>query len=546
MKHFTLKKYLSTSIICGLYFLEFFYAQQSCSWYAHLNGPLNDYVHKIRTLNNQHLLIGGSVENTAKIDTTTYFNCNLPSGFIAEFDNQKNVIFTKTFLNVTASVDPNYFQTTALCKDVMKDSNGNYYVAINFIGTLKIDSLQWNAENGLLIVKLNTNGKLLWHYFLEKAVPTSICFDSNNDFVVLAYSPIEMYYTPASLLLIKLNPNNGSVKKYLIGNNAFSDIKTGEMIFKNNNFYITCSFADSIDFSNHQKIVSNKNSCAILKLDTNWNIQKYTIFTGKDTRTNIINDFKIDANDNVFVIGTYSSLNFYINDTIRLTKPTIASRMFLTKLNSNFQHLWTKQEVQNPSNSNNFGIREGYKLAVDPFNNLYALGYVYYSVILGTDTFTNNSLIMIKYDNNGQYLLSEKIAGISGKDYDLEYANNHLFLAAPFSSSVSICQNTISSSGLNDSYVLEMDKLTDIFISKKSEYTLDIFPNPADNYVHIHSTNFQNSFTQFSLFDITGKLIRSGNIEKSTIPLSHEKEGMYILQLKNDKQTVHHKLIIQH
>ncbi len=532
--------------MCGFYLFEFISAQQSCNWYAHLNGPLNDYVHKIRPLNNQHLLIGGSVENTAKIDTTTYFNCNLPSGFITEFDNQKNVIFTKTFLNITAPVDPNYFQTTALCKDVMKDSNGNYYVAINFIGTLKIDSLQWNAENGLLIVKLNTNGKLLWHYFLEKAVPTSICFDSNNDLVLLAYSPIEMYYTPASLLLLKLNPNNGAVKKYLIGNNAFSDIKTGEMIFKNNNFYITCSFADSIDFSNHQKIISNKNSCTVLKLDTNWNIQKYTIFTGQDTRTNIINDFKIDANDNIFVIGTYSSLNFYINDTIRLTKPTIASRMFLTKLNSNFQHLWTKQEVQNPANSNNYGIREGYKLAVDPFNNLYALGYVYYSVILGIDTFANNSLIMIKYDNNGQYQLSEKIAGISGKYYDLEYANNHLFLSAPFSSSVSVCQTTISSSGLNDSYVLEIDKLTDVFVAKKFEYSLDIFPNPADNYVHIHSTNFQNSFTQFSLFDITGKLIRSGNIEKSTIPLSQEKEGMYILQLKNDKQTVHQKLIIQH
>lgn len=174
------------------------------------------------------------------------------------------------------------------------------------------------------------------------------------------------------------------------------------------------------------------------------------------------------------------------------------------------------------------------------------MGYVYYSVILGTDTFTNNSLIMIQYDNNGQYQLSEKIAGISGKYYDLEYANNHLFLAAPFSSSVSICQNTISSSGLNDSYVLEMDKLTDIFILKKSESTLDIYPNPSDNYVYIRSTGFQNSFTQFSLFDRTGKLIRSGNIEKSAIPLSQEKEGMYILQLKNNQQTVYHKLIIQH
>ncbi|GIV26904.1 MAG: hypothetical protein KatS3mg027_0718 [Bacteroidia bacterium] len=538
-------KHIVFIIIISFILLDSISAQQSCNWYTHLNGAVNEYVYKIRPLNNQHLLICGSVDKSGKIDTTTYFNCNLPSGFIAEFDEQKNVIFTKTFLNTTSTNDPNYFQTSAICKDVIKDNNGNYYAAVNFTGTLKLDSMQWNAEKGLLVVKLNASGQMLWHFFLEKTVLSSMCFDNSNNLVLLAYSPIQMYYTPANLFLIKLNTNNGATKKYLIGNNAFSDIKTGEMVFKDSYFYLTCSFVDSIDFSNSQKIKSPKNSTAVLKLDTNWIIQNYVIFTGKDNKNNIINDLDMDSNGNIFVIGTYNSNNLHINDTIRLTKSTIASRMFLTKLNSNFQHLWTKQEVQNPANINTYGMREGCNLTLDNQNNLYALGYYYNSIILGTDTFTNNSLLLFKYDNNGQYLLSEKIAGVSGKTYNLEYFNNHLYLSAPFTSTVTVCQNTLSSSGsFNDTYIAEMDKLTNISSSQNEFNPISIFPNPAHQFIFI--SNNLNEKTEYEIVDITGKIVRSGIIEHSYIPVRDLVNGAYILQLKTNKRNSHFKILIQH
>ncbi|MCX8144387.1 MAG: T9SS type A sorting domain-containing protein [Bacteroidia bacterium] len=519
------------------------YAQQSCVWNTLLSSKKNDKINRIKIINNQHLLICGSVEDTAQINGNAVFNCTAPSGIIAELDNSHNLMFSKVFQNITSSSSPLYYSSFSDCKDVLKDNAGNYYVAINFSGDVLLDTVSLNAENGMIIAKLNPSGKLVWYYTLENTVPTALLLN-NNTLSVLAFSPIYLGYTPSQLILLNLNSTNGSIKKYLIGNNSFKDITSHQMIFQNNRYLLSCTFSDSIVFNNHTKIVSLGKSSAIIQLDTNFNILNFTSFTGKDNKSNIINDIEMDNTGNVYAIGTYNSNNLYIKDTIRLTKSTIASRMFLVQLNSNLQVKWTKQEAQNPSNNASFGIREGYAITIDnSTNTIYTLSYLFNSVILSIDTLFSNSLLLSKYTFNEQYLLSEKIAGSPSKVYDLIFNNSHLYAAVPFTNTITICQNTIVSSGLQDVYIVELDKLTNLPTTLYPNSEIFIYPNPADDKVSFSS---MLTFYQYKIFDISGREVDAGFINNNSIFTQHLNNGIYLIQLFNDKIVASFKLIIQH
>ena len=518
-------------------------AQQSCVWNTFLSSKKSDKINHIRILNNEHLLISGSIEDTAKINGNAILNCTAPSGFIAELDNSHNLIFSKVFQNVTLPSSYLYYYSFSDCKDVVKDNAGNYYVAINFSGDVLLDTVLLNAENGMIIAKLNSFGKLLWYYTLENTIPTALLLN-NNTLSVLAYSPIYLNYTPSQLILLKLNSTNGSIKKYLIGNNSFKGITSNQMIFQNNRYLLTCTFSDSIVFNNYTKIVSLGKTSAIIQLDTNLNILNFASFTGKDNKSNVINDLEVDNVGNIYAIGTYNSNNLYIKDTLQLTKSTIASRMFMVKLNSNLQVVWTKQEAQNPSNNASYGIREGYAIAIDNTSNaIYTLSYLFNSVILDIDTLFSNSLLLSKYTFNGQYLLSEKIAGSVSKNYDLIFSNAHLYAAIPFTNTITICQNNIVSSGLQDVYIVALEKLTNLPNTLNSNSAIFVCPNPADDKVSFSSIV---SYYQYKIYDALGREVDAGLITNNSIITQHLNDGIYLIQVFNDRIVESFKVIIQH
>lgn len=81
--------------------------------------------------------------------------------------------------------------------------------------------------------------------------------------------------------------------------------------------------------------------------------------------------------------------------------------------------------------------------------------------------------------------------------------------------------------------------------------TLDIFPNPGDQFLHAQLTGMKDREVDYSLLDLQGKILESHPVPNSPgqkitweIPLGHLGVGMYFLRVKVDGQALVSKLVI--
>ncbi len=90
-----------------------------------------------------------------------------------------------------------------------------------------------------------------------------------------------------------------------------------------------------------------------------------------------------------------------------------------------------------------------------------------------------------------------------------------------------------------------------INVDELNEYSLEIYPNPADNYINIDYYNLDNSGLTVELIDISGKIVLnknfnlvSGKLNKQ-IDLSGINKGIYIIKVKTGKNQFIDKLIVR-
>lgn len=82
---------------------------------------------------------------------------------------------------------------------------------------------------------------------------------------------------------------------------------------------------------------------------------------------------------------------------------------------------------------------------------------------------------------------------------------------------------------------------------KSTPTLLDVFPNPASDYVQIHFKTHENAGNvRLILRDITGNLIESiadENLSSGRLNISHLPEGLYIIEVENGKSILTKKFI---
>ncbi len=72
-----------------------------------------------------------------------------------------------------------------------------------------------------------------------------------------------------------------------------------------------------------------------------------------------------------------------------------------------------------------------------------------------------------------------------------------------------------------------------------------IYPNPANNQIHISNSYFIQDVANYSISDLTGKNLQSGNVTSNSIDVSPLKEGFYILNLNVNNEFISKKILIQ-
>jgi hypothetical protein len=74
-----------------------------------------------------------------------------------------------------------------------------------------------------------------------------------------------------------------------------------------------------------------------------------------------------------------------------------------------------------------------------------------------------------------------------------------------------------------------------------------VFPNPANDVVSIQTESYKID-ANYALYDIAGKLIRSGSLQQGTtqLPVNDVKSGVYFLVISDRSKNKVEKLIICH
>lgn len=72
---------------------------------------------------------------------------------------------------------------------------------------------------------------------------------------------------------------------------------------------------------------------------------------------------------------------------------------------------------------------------------------------------------------------------------------------------------------------------------------ITLFPNPAKNVVNISSTQYQ--FSNYSIYDLTGKVIQAGELLENKVDLRKITKGVYLFKLHDQKHSISTKLIVQ-
>jgi hypothetical protein len=87
-------------------------------------------------------------------------------------------------------------------------------------------------------------------------------------------------------------------------------------------------------------------------------------------------------------------------------------------------------------------------------------------------------------------------------------------------------------------------------LSKDTEITMTVIPNPANNVITIMSSSFEDVITNATLIDLNGRIVRAVNENQNyfiKIPVEDLSNGIYAVSIKTAKglQTVQ-KVIVQH
>lgn len=229
---------------------------------------------------------------------------------------------------------------------------------------------------------------------------------------------------------------------------------------------LTIDYANSVAFDSQKNVYiagqANRKPVIYKKTDTN---NSFLFYTATGTGSGEIRDIVIDSSNNIYITGNFiTTLNF--GGGPLSTGNNGGYDIFIVKLNSNGQHLWSKRFGGAMFSST--PTESGNAIAIDPTDNsvvLFAVfgdgGAVDFGGGFVTPSYIQDSII-VKLSSNGNFIWNRHIGGSAGTypgDVAVDRTGN-VFVTGLFASPTKFDANIIvtNKSGIN----------TDTFIAKYS------------------------------------------------------------------------------
>ncbi|MCH8902581.1 MAG: SBBP repeat-containing protein [Bacteroidetes bacterium] len=457
------------------------------------------------------------------------------------------------------------------------DDSGNVLITGSFRNTVDFDpgaatfNLTAIGNDDVFIQKLDANGNFIWARSMGGNLTEygySIATDaSGNVYLTGSYQDAVDFDPGASVFnLVSNGLDEIFVQKLDAGGNFMWATSTGGTGYDygysiitdaSSNVYITGSYDGTVDF-NPGAGTFNLASIGladvfIQKLDAGGNFV-WAKSVGGSSWDDTGNSITIDASGDLLITGSYGGTVDFDPDsaTFNLTSNGDLD-VFVQKIDAGGNFIW----------ANSFGgsaYDYGYSLTTDTADNVLIIG-IYdgtadFDPGAATFNMTSNGLDEIfieKLDVNGNFIWAMSMGGIY-HDYGSSVvtdASNNVYATGSFRDTADFDPGSsnfnLISNGSNDVFILKLSKLPVGIIETFPFNRISIFPNPADDVIHIKLEHLE--LREVKMMNILGQVIytqtlfNGNNLKLDTRNLN---TGMYFISFDTEAGSVVKKIQVIH
>lgn len=399
-------------------------------WAKKISGPSLEYVMDVCTDSLGNIYSAGAFwwqvdfdPDTSEYIVTTIYDCDI---FIQKMSPDGDHIWTKTMGGETYD----YAHTIEI------DLNGYLYIggrfrdSVDFDPNIGVSNLHSNGNDDAFVIKMNTNGDLLWAKSvggIHAEVITDISIDSNGNIYSVGNFHHTVDFDPGTnitqlssygnqdIFILKLDSNGNFIWTEQIGGISYesgNSIKTDLQ----GAIYITGLFKETVDFDpsvdTHYISSLGDRDGFILKLNTNGDFLWESHLSGF---SNIYgNTITIDSNNNVYYAGSFIDTAYiYPSDSNLNITSNGGVDLFIQKLNTSGDVIWT-------NSLGGIGYENARSITINSKNELLLTGS--FSSEMDFSSNVNNSLYtppsgnesdvyILKLDTNGNSLWVKPFGG---------------------------------------------------------------------------------------------------------------------------------------
>jgi uncharacterized delta-60 repeat protein len=505
--------------------------------------------------NNSHSMVVDNQGNTYVAGYSVEYGADRNHSLL-KIDPFGNTLWLRTLNGTSSSGSPDEAYGLGI------DATGFIYVS----GFLK----NTGSSYDIILAKYNANGDTIWtrkydytlvggsdkafqlaidgqgNIFLTGRSDSDPSVNSNTDAITLKYNSL------GTLLWVKRyngisngNDQTRQIKVSTAGNvyvagRTFNGINNDALIIKYSNLGVQqwirtydgggSDEVISMDIDNTENVVVTGFTQSNVSSDTNILVLKYNslgiqqwfqTINGAGNGKDIGNSIATDISGNIFVAGTVDNDNLSStlnNDILMVKYDPIGNQLWSYLFNNGFNLDEEAEEIKVDSYGDVFltGVS----------GSIYNLGSNYDYLVL---KFLSNGILTNQYRYNGN-------ANVRDVPSTIQVDGLYFYISG----------SSIDSTNQKDMVTIRrsFDPHASIVESKINDVV--IYPNPAQNYIIIE-LNTENSFTNYSLIDISGKQLISNAelLKKFTLDLTGFKPGIYFIQLKNSYgSSVSYKIVI--
>jgi hypothetical protein len=530
-----MKKILTTTLL-AIFCLSLNAQIPDWQWVESAGGTGSDSGIAISTDINGNVYVTGYFNSPSiTFGTTTLTNAGSTNFFIVKFNPSGDVLWAKS----AGGTDSDYSRSISV------DANENVYMTGFFdspsitFGTTTLTNVGYRD---IFVVKYSLNGDVLWAKSAggtKDDKSSSISIDAIGNVVItgeFSSSSITFETTTLSntntyrdIFIAKYDPN-GSLLWAISTGGIKDDYSSGITTDANGNFYVCGSF-ESMSITFGTTILTNVGDMDmyVVKYDPNGNALWAKPCGGSDW--DYCRSISVDANANIFITGEFGSQSCTFGTFI--LSCTGIYDIFVVKYNPNGDVLWAKS-----AGVTNF--QSGNSISTDANGNVYITGYFDSpSITFGTTTLSNAGLydiFVVKYNSNGNVVWA-KSAGGTDLDTGTGISNNSdadVYVTGGFSSpTISFGSFILTTAGQMDIFATKLNGTTGITAQNKSDFGMNISPNPFTNYAYLESDIYLTDAILL-IYDIHGQKVKQMiNISGKTFPIyrGNLHDGIYFVRV---------------